>query len=81
VEETCIKVKGGWTTYLYRVVDSLNQTIDLLLSVQRDATAARRFFRKAQAQPYTANPRTISVDRNPAHPRAVADMKHAGEIL
>ena len=44
VDETYIKVKGVWTS-LYRAVDSLGQTIDFLLSVRRDAAAAKRFFR------------------------------------
>ena len=79
VDETYIKVKGVWT-YLYRAVDSLGQTIDLLLSARRDAAAARRFFRQALAQPHTVNPRTIIVDKNAAYPRAVADMKRAGDL-
>jgi len=79
VDETYIKVKGAWT-YLYRVVDSLGQTIDFLLSARRDAAAAKRFFRKALAQPHTVNPRTITVDKNPAYPKATAEMKRAGEL-
>jgi len=79
VDETDIKIKGAWT-YLYRAVDSLGQTIDFLLSARRAAAAAKRFFRKAQAQPHTVNPRTITVDKNPAYPRAAADMKRAGEL-
>ena len=79
VDETYIKVKGAWT-YLYRAVDSLGQTIDFLLLAQRDAASAKRFFRKALSQPHTVNPRTITVDKNPAYPRAVADMKRAGEL-
>jgi DDE domain len=31
-------------------------------------------------QVHTVNPRTITVDKNPAYPRAVTDMKTAGEI-
>ena len=73
------KVRGVWT-YLYRAVDSLGQTIDVLLSARRDAAAAKRFFRKALAQPHTANPRTITVDKNPAYLPAAADMKRAGEL-
>jgi transposase-like protein len=57
VDETLIKVKGVWT-YLCRAVDSLGQSIDFLLSARRDAAAARRFFRKALAQP---------AHRQPAH--------------
>jgi IS6 family transposase len=79
VDETYIKVKGAWT-YLYRAVDSLGQTIDLLLAVRRDAAAAKRFFRKALAQPHTVNPRTITVDKNPAYPRAATQMKRTCEL-
>ncbi len=79
VDETYIKVKGAWT-YLYRAVDSLGQTIDFRLSASRDAEAAKRFFRKALAQPHVVNPRTITVDRNPAYPRATRDMKRAGHL-
>ncbi|MFZ6765244.1 IS6 family transposase, partial [Pseudoroseomonas sp. WGS1072] len=79
VDETYIKVKGAWT-YLYRVVDSLGQTIDFLLSARRNTAAAKRFFRKALAQPHSVNPRTITTDKNPAYPRAVVDMKRAGEL-
>ena len=79
VDETYIKVKGVWT-YLYCAVDSLSQTIDFLLSAQGDAVAAKRFFRKTLAQPHTVNPRTMTVDKNPAYPRAVADMKRSGEL-
>jgi len=78
VDETYIKVKGAWT-YLYRAVDSLGQTIDFLLSARRDAAAAKRFFRKALAQPHTVSPRTITVDKNPAYPRAVVDMKRVAD--
>ena len=56
------------------------QAIDFLLSARRDAAAAKRFFRKALAQPHTVNPRTITVDRNPAYPRAASDMKQTGEL-
>ena len=79
VDETYVKVKGRWT-YLYRAVDSRGQTIDFLLSARRDTAAAKRFFRKAQGQPHTVNPRTITVDKNPAYPRAVAELKEDGEL-
>ncbi len=79
VDETYVKVKGRWT-YLYRAVDSRGQTIDFLLSAKRDAEAAKRFFRKALGQPHTVNPRTITVDKNPAYPKAVTEMKADGEL-
>jgi transposase, IS6 family len=77
VDETY--VKGRWI-YLYRAVDSRGQTIDFLLSVKRDAEAAKRFFRKALAQPHTVNPRTITVDKNAAYPKATAARKKDGEL-
>ncbi len=79
VDETYIKVKGVWT-YLYRAVDSLGQTIDFQLSAWRDTGAAKRFFRKALAQAHAGYPRTITVDKNPAYPRAAMKMKRAGEL-
>ena len=36
------------------------------------------FFRKALRQPRTVNPRTITVDKNPAYSRAVRDLKRSG---
>lgn len=79
VDETYVKVKGRWM-YLYRAVDSHGQMIDFLLSAKRDAEAAKRFFRKALAQPHTVNPRTITVDKNAASPKAAAEMKRDGEL-
>jgi transposase-like protein len=61
-------------------VDNWGQTIDFLLSAKRDAAAAKRFFGKATGQVHTVNPRTITVNKNSAYPRAVADMKKAGKI-
>ena len=72
VDETYVRVKGRWT-YLYRAVDSRGQTIDFLLP-------AKRFFRKVLAQPHTVNPRTITVDKNPAYPKAIVEMKEDGEL-
>src|ERR687894_57340 len=79
VDETYVKVKGRWM-YLYRAVDSGGRTIDFLLSAERDAEAPKRFFRKALGQPHTVNPRTITVDKNPAYPCAVEQMKVDGEL-
>ena len=46
MDETSIKVKGVWH-YLYRAVDKQGQTIDFLLTKQRDQEAALRFLKKA----------------------------------
>src|SRR5580704_6194179 len=69
VDEAYVRVKGRWT-YLYRAVDSRGQTIDFLLAARRDTAAAKRFFRKAMAQPHVTNPRTLTVDKNPAYPQS-----------
>ena len=79
VDKTYVKERGRWT-YLYRAIDSRGQTIDFLLSARRDTAAAKRFFRKALGQPHTVNPSTITVDKNPSYPRAVAEMKEDGEL-
>jgi transposase-like protein len=79
VDETCVRVKGRWT-YLYRAVDSRGQTIDFLFSAKQDAEAAKRFFRKALRQPHTVNPRTITLDKNPAYPCAIEQVKAADEL-
>jgi transposase-like protein len=71
VDETYFRVKGRWA-YLFRAVDSRGQTVDFLLAANRDAAAAKRFFRKALGQPHTVNPRTITVGKNPAYPRRLS---------
>jgi hypothetical protein len=38
------------------------------------------FCRNALAQPHNVNPRTITVDKKPAYPRAVAGMKRAANL-
>ena len=42
MDETYIKVKGQWR-YLYRAVDKTGQTIDFLLTEERDKQAASGF--------------------------------------
>jgi transposase, IS6 family len=79
VDETYIKVKGQWM-YLYRAVDSAGATVEFMLSPTRDATAAKRFFRKALRARHTVPPRVINVDRNPSYPKAVGKLKKKGTL-
>src|SRR4051794_5185525 len=79
VDETYLRVAGKWT-YLYRAVDSTGDTIDFLLSAKRDAHAAKRFFQKALRSPGHPRPRVINVDRNPAYPKAITELKQTGEL-
>jgi transposase, IS6 family len=74
VDETYIKVKGAWQ-YLYRAIDSEGKTLDFMLSAKRDAKAAKRFFRKVLKGAWTGMPRVINVDKNPAYPSALKDLK------
>jgi transposase, IS6 family len=79
VDETYIKVKGEWM-YLYRAVDSVGSTLEFLLSENRDAQAAKRFFTKVLGASHTITPRVINVDQNPAYPKAVEELKAAGKL-
>jgi transposase, IS6 family len=79
VDETYVKVKGAWK-YLYRAVDSTGQTIDFMLSAKRDARAAKRFFRKILKAASHSSPRVINVDKNPAYPPAVEQLKEEGTL-
>jgi transposase-like protein len=75
VDETYIKVKGEYK-YLYRAVDSDGNTIDFMLSAKRDRKAAKRFFKKAFGSNHNREPRVITVDKNPAYPAAVNELKN-----
>jgi transposase, IS6 family len=79
VDETYIKVKKEWK-YLYRAIDSQGNTLDFMLSTKRDAKAAQRFCKKVLKGDWTVMPRVINVDKNPAYPAAVKDLK-ADEVL
>jgi IS6 family transposase len=79
VDETYIKVKGQWL-YLYRAVDSAGHTLEFLLSDNRDTQAAKWFLTRALEASHTIIPRVINVDRNPAYPKAVDELKAEGQL-
>jgi transposase-like protein len=66
VDETYIKVKKVWV-YLYRAVDSEGNTLEFLLSVTRDAEAAKRFFCKA-LHVTSSTPQGRLIQEQVAHP-------------
>jgi len=68
MDETYIKVKGQWR-YLYRAVDKHGQTIDFLLTEQRDTEAALRFLKKAIRR--NGPPETITIDGSDANEAAI----------
>ena len=79
VDETYLRIAGKWT-YLYRAVDSTGATIDFLLSVNRDAGAAKCFFQKALRSSSHPRPRVINVDGNPSYPRVISELKTNGHL-
>jgi len=68
MDETYIKVKGQWR-YLYRAVDKHGQTIDFLLTEQRDTAAALKFLKKAIRR--NGLPETITIDGSDANEAAI----------
>jgi transposase, IS6 family len=61
-------------------VDKHGQTIDFLLTSRSDASAAKRFLRKAQNEPQNPHPRVINVDKNSAYPAAVKALTEDGTL-
>ena len=53
-------------------------TIDSILRAKRDTKAGKRFFRKALKSSHTSTPRVITVDKNPAYPTAIKELKEEG---
>jgi transposase-like protein len=72
MDETYIKIKGEWR-YLYRAVDKQGQTIDFLLTEQRDQEAALRFLRKAIRR--NGVPEKITIDGSDANEAAIKRYK------
>jgi len=79
VDETYIKVKGKWK-YFYRAVDSNGDTIDFMLSSKRDRKAAKRFLKKILSSNHNQIPRVIIVDKNPAYPIAINELKNEKKL-
>jgi len=74
MDETYIKVKGQWRS-LYRAVDKHGQTIDFLLTEQRDTEAALRFLKKAIRR--NGLPETITMDGSDANEAAIKSYNEA----
>jgi putative transposase len=74
MDETDIKIKGQWR-YLYRAVDKEGQTVDFLLTTQRDKQAALRFFKKAIRQ--HGLPLKVTIDKSGANKAALDALQQA----
>jgi transposase-like protein len=73
VDETYVKVAGRWR-YVYRAVDQFGQVIDVFVSVQRDATAARRFFQQAIGTTKVM-PAEVVTDLAPVYPAVLDELR------
>jgi putative transposase len=80
MDETHIKVKGQWH-YLYRAMDKSGQTIDFLLTEQRDEHAAKRFL--TQAIRRHGVPEKITIDGSEANAAAIRsyNAEHGTAII
>src|SRR5262244_1403339 len=74
LDETYIRVKGQWR-YLYRAVDKTGQTIDFLLTAQRDEHAATHFLTKAIRR--HGIPEKITIDGSEADAAAIREYNEA----
>ena len=70
-------MKGAWK-YLYRAVDKQGKTVDFLLTVKRDASAAKRFVDKPMR--YSKVPGTVTMDKSGADKAALDQLNTEREI-
>ena len=68
LDETYVKIKGKWA-YLYRAVDKEGQTVDFLLTPQRDRAAAEAFLHKAIRT--HGLPEKITIDQSGSNTAAI----------
>jgi len=52
-----------------------------MLSSKRDRRAAKRFFKKALSSNHNQIPRVITVDKNPAYPLAIDELKNEKNLF
>jgi putative transposase len=72
MDETYIRIKDQWY-YLYCAVDKTGQTIDFLLTEQRDEHAAKRFLTKAIRR--HGVPEKITIDGSAANEAAMITIR------
>jgi len=72
VDETYVKVAGHWR-YVYRAIDQFGQVIDVFMSRQRDAWAARQFFEQAIGTT-KVRPVEVVTDQAATYPIVLQDL-------
>jgi IS6 family transposase len=66
------RVAGRWR-YIYRAIDQFGQVIDVFISSQRDANAARRFFEQAIGATKVM-PAEITTDKAAVYPGVLEEL-------
>jgi transposase, IS6 family len=80
LDETYVKIRGKWH-YLYRAIDKEGNTLDWMLSVNRNKQSAKRFFIKLFSNQHATNPRVINVDKSPTFPPALSELQAENEAF
>jgi IS6 family transposase len=78
-DETYIKIKSVWHYYLYRAIDKEGNTLDWMLSKNRNKQAAKRFFKKLFGNNHIIDLRVINVDKSPTFPPALSELQVENE--
>jgi len=79
VDETYVKMRKRWMD-LYRAVDSDGYTVACMLSDNRNARAANRFFCTTRNAQPTVPPRAITVDKHAAYPTALCQLNRTKRV-
>jgi len=77
MDETFVRIAGRWL-YLFRAVDGHGQTVDFYLSEMRDREAAKRFLKKALANPDNRPPHVLARDGLRSYPAAIRELQGEG---
>ena len=72
VDETYVRVAGRWR-YVYRAIDQFGQVLDVYVSPRRDASATRRFFKRA-IDTTKVTPSEVVTDRAPTYPLVLEEL-------
>ena len=72
-----LRSKAIGSTYT-RAIDSDGNTIDFLLTENRDAPTATEFFLKALGHSDSRKIRVTNTDKDKAYPKAIKDLKESG---
>jgi transposase-like protein len=77
MDETLVRIAGLWL-YLFRAVDGHGRTVDFYLSETRDREAAKRFLKKALANPDNRPPSVFARDGLRSYPAAIRELQSEG---